>query len=202
MTVESAQEAPEQRFVYRPAPLGARITVVVREDKLAVEGSWSLDLADICSLAFFEGRVGDSQMVRLDLQGSETLRSLSMNSGRAGSLVSDDALQFYAALKSALQVVSKVRPDLQVVLGSSGKVHRIMFVLGIVAVSLGAGLLTAAFLTNTPASKLAAAAVPFSMLILFGGALIRGYWPWRERVKVSPQDLVSTLNKALPDLQA
>lgn len=199
---ESAHAMPERRFVYRPAPVGSRLTVVVGPDSVAVEGSWSLDLTDIRSMAFFQGRVGESQMVRLDLQGSNTTRSISINTGRTGSRSSTDELQFYAALIATLRAVVSVRPEMRVVLGETGKAQRILFGLGVVAVALGAGLLTAAVVTGVPAGKLAAAAVPFSLLILFGSALVRSHWPWRKRAHVSPEELIATLNKAMPELQA
>lgn len=198
MLVESERLTPEQRFVYRPAPLGARITVVVRPETVAVEGAWSLDLADIQSLSFFQGRVGDSQMVRLDLQTSRTTRSISINAGRTGLLASEEERPFYSAVIAVLQAVAKVTPQRRVVLGSTGKVERLLFGLGVASVVLGIGLLTGAVMTDVPVSKLTAAAMPFSLLVIVGGVLMRSHWPWRDRVKVPVDVLIDALQARVP----
>lgn len=184
-----------QEFSYRPAPVGKAVKIVVAPDRIVADAPWSLDFVDLDQVAFSRTRLGDSEMVRLDLYTRAGCHSVSFNGGRAGMETDPHARQHRAALIAILHALSRARPDMQVTLGAVRGARRGMFAVGVGAVLLGTGLLGAAFATGVSGDRLVAAAMPVALLLTIGVFLIAGYAPWRARPTVDPALLADTLSE-------
>ncbi len=182
-----------QEFSYRPAPVGKTVRIRVAPDRIVADTLWALDFADLDQAAFVRTRLGDSEMVRLDLYTSAGCHSVSFNGSRAGMETDEHARQHRAALIAILLALSRARPDMQVALGAVGGGRWGMFAVGGAAVLSGVGLVAAAVATGVSGDRLFALAMPVVLLLTVGGFLIAGPAPWRARPSVDPAVVVVLL---------
>ncbi|RFP85424.1 hypothetical protein DZK27_16820 [Rhodobacteraceae bacterium 63075] len=178
-----------QIFRYKPAALSAEVELCLDGSTLVITGEGTLDLAEVGS-AFLEMRTfGDARMVRLDLFRGDTRQSLGFNASSVGYAENPDARQHWAAVVAILRALAEAQPGAEVTLGPSKGPNLVMFGIGIVS-TLAGGAIGAGALAG---GRFAAAAVPTSLLLLIGLALVIAHWPWTPRKRRKAAELAAQM---------
>lgn len=178
-----------QIFRYKPAALSGEVELCLDGTTLVTTGEATLDLAEVDS-AFLEMRTfGDARMVRLDLFRGETRRSIGFNASRLGYAENPDARQHWAAVVAILRALAEAQPGAEVTLGPSKGPNLVMFGIGLASTlagsAIGAGALAG--------GRFAAAALPSTLLLLIGLALVIAHWPWTPRRRRKAAELAAQM---------
>lgn len=150
---------------------------------------WQLELGRVERAVFVDFGKAHAPVRRLDLFGHDGMRRIVLNTGMGG--MEDDRAQFAALAAAIFRSLADTRPDAEVEVGEYGAARLAMLAAGLAALAGGLGLLIAVALTA--ADRLAEAAVPIAVLILFGGAISWGNRPWRPRPKLAARTMAEVV---------
>jgi hypothetical protein len=128
-------------------------------------------------------------MVRLDLFRGTTRQSLGVNASSVGYAETPDARQHWAAVAAILRALAEAQPGAEVTLGPSRGPNLVMFGIGLFGLIAG-GTIGAGALAG---GRFAAAAVPATLLLMIGLALVIAHWPWAPRKRRRAADLAAEM---------
>ena len=178
-----------QRFDIQPALLTGRRIYEIDGHTLRCTRSngsvdWTVNLKKVDYAAFVEHTVQRNLMWRFDLviDGNRESISLTMNAGTAG--FDPDRPVFVDLVEALCTALEEVQPGFEAGVGEYGGYRTAWFVLGLLSLLTGGGILIAALVTGVSVDRLMGAAVGMGLLILMGLVLIRQYHPWQEVPKV------------------
>lgn len=189
------------RHAWKPALLKGRIEVDMTETGLICrDGSgaeqWRLDWGDVAAAVVVEHTVRGTSMRRLDLLGRDgvVLRRLSCTGPPGAPVAGTEAGAYVLAMAAILDRLGE--REIAVTVGEYGRARVAIFAVGVVSVLGGFGIGVAALASGISGDRLAGAAVPILLLVVFGLFLVRANAPWRKRPEL-PAGLVAV---ALRDL--
>ncbi|MFV1876333.1 hypothetical protein [Nioella sp.] len=94
-------------------------------------------------------------------------------------------------MKTVLTELASARPGMSVQVGAGKGMEWTMFVIGVVSVLLGLGILGAALASGISTARLMGAALPILLLGLVGYFLMVAYKPWRDVPPVPVEQLLA-----------
>lgn len=151
------------------------------------------DLTTVTQLRWVNHRIGDNQMLRLDLRTRHGSTQIALNIAANTGQDDPDRKAHLALCSEVAQTLAAQNPALIVFLGESTGARWAMFAVGLFTLSGGLGLAVAIGITGVSSDRLGAVTMPVLMLIGLGAFLIKANGPWRKPLKTN----VSTLTKIL-----
>lgn len=172
-------------FRFKPAALRSELEYTIsdagvacqtKDDEMRFEIAWD----EIEDAAYVEHRMRDVAMRRIDLiLSGNRRRSISATSDRSDPPTDPNAIAFLHFAASVLFRMDKTRPERLVSFGEYGGWKWAMFTVGVIATVAALGLIGLMFAEGLSADRMAAAALPFGLLLLFGIAVSLGNAPWK-----------------------
>lgn len=190
------------RFTWKPALLARPDTLTLDGTTASLDGDWTLDLTTVEDAALDNRVLKGNRMVRLDLFTPETRHSLGYNGSARGYANDADARTHLAACAALLAALDAAQPGKEVALGVIRGGRWGMFSVGLGALAFGLILAIAALASGIASDRLIEAAIPTLFLLLMGGILTYGNWPWRARPRVHAAALARTLDEMVTDARA
>lgn len=176
-------------YSYKPALLRGAITYEVTEHALICRNSqggenWRLDWSAVDKAAVVDTNISGYHMRRLDLMTSSGIHSVSYNGGRGRQMLSSESVSHLTLIAAILRKLEEHRAGFPVTFGEHGRSKTVMFVIGVLTVIGGVGLIGLAIGTGVSNDKLIEGAVPSLALVAFGGYVTHRYGPWTKPLTV------------------
>lgn len=135
---------------------------------------------------------------RIDLvHGTDKERlSISCSTLYGGPKPWGDAAEHLALLAQIADQLGAVQAGFEISWGEYGKGRLAMFVVGVLTVVAAVAFAVLALMTGVSQSRLWDAAVPFTVMLVFGASLVFGNQPWRRVPKIDARVMAEILRQS------